>query len=70
MKLKKWQNIFHVSVNAKAIVQHVIQTKNGIIKHVNVSLKTIVSAKNIIVGILADVFVRMVSISKVLLILQ
>ena len=28
MKLKQWQNIFHVNVNANAIVQHVIQIKN------------------------------------------
>ena len=32
-------------VNANAIVQHVIQIKNGIIKHVNVNVKIIVSAK-------------------------
>ena len=30
------QNIFHVTVNANLIIQHVIQIKNGIIKHVNV----------------------------------
>ena len=30
------QNIFHVTVNANSIIQHVIQIKNGIIKHVNV----------------------------------
>ena len=29
-------------INANAVVQHVIQIKNGIIKHVNVSLKIIV----------------------------
>ena len=45
MKLKPWQNIFHVIVNANSIVQHVIQIKNGIIKHVNVNVKIIVSAK-------------------------
>ena len=28
MKRKQWQNIFHVNVNANAIVQHVIQIKN------------------------------------------
>ena len=27
MKLKQWQNIFHVIVNASCIVQHVIQNK-------------------------------------------
>ena len=53
MKLKQWQNIFLVIVNANPIVQHVIQKKkwnNGN-------------------GILAHVFVRIVSISKGLLII-
>ena len=45
MKLKQCQNIFHVIVNANSIVQHVIQIKNGIIKHVNVNIKIIISAK-------------------------
>ena len=27
-KLKQWQNIFHVIVNANSIVKHVIQIKN------------------------------------------
>ena len=58
MKLKQWENIFHVIVNANSIVQHVIQSKNGIIKDVNVNVKNIVSVKNIIVGILAHVFVE------------
>ena len=49
-------------VNANSIVQHVIQIKNGIIKHVNVNVKIIVHAKKIIVGILAHVFVRIASI--------
>ena len=53
MKQKHWWNISHVTVNANSIVQHVIQIKNGINKHDNVSVKLIVSAKNIIVGILA-----------------
>ena len=30
MKLKQWQNIFLVTVNANPIVQHVIQNKKGI----------------------------------------
>ena len=55
MKLKQRQNIFHVTVNAKAIVQHVIQNKNGMIKHASVNVKIIVSAKKIIVGIQAHV---------------
>ena len=48
-------------VNANSIVQYVIQIKNEITKHVNVHVKVIVSAKKIIVGILAHVFVRIVS---------
>ena len=62
IKLKQWQNVFRVIINANSIVQHVIQIKNGIIKHVNVNLKLILSAKKIIAGILARVFVRIVSI--------
>ena len=53
--------MFHVIVNPTAIVQHVIQIKNEIIKHVNVNVKVIVRAKKIIVGILAHVFVTFVS---------
>ena len=34
---------------------HVIQMKNGIMKHVNVSVKIILSANRIIIGILAHV---------------
>ena len=45
-------------LNANSIVQHVIQIENGIIKHVNVNVKIIISAKKIIAGILAHVFVR------------
>ena len=45
-------------VNANSIVQYKVQIKNGILKHVNVN----VSAKKIIVGILAHAFVRIVSI--------
>ena len=70
MKLKQWQNIFHVIVNANLIVQHVIQIRGRIRKHVNVNVKIIVTANRIIVEILAHVFVRTVSISKLLLILQ
>ena len=62
IKLKQWQDIFHVISNANSIVQHVIQIKNGIIKHVNMNVKIIISAKKIKVGILAHVFVRIVSI--------
>ena len=69
MKLKQWQNIFHVILNANSIVQYVVQMKKGIIKNVNVNVKIIVDAKNVIFGILAQVFVRIVSTKKVLLIL-
>ena len=57
-----------MTANATSIVQHVIQIKNGIMKHFNVSVKRIVCAKLIIVGILAHVFVKMVF--KVLLMIQ
>ena len=49
-------------LKASSIVQHVIQNKNGTIKHVNVNVKIIVKAKEIIAEILAHVFVRIVSI--------
>ena len=62
MKLKQWQNIFHVIANTNLIVQHVIKIKNGRIKHVNMNEKIIIITKKIIVGILAHVFVRIVSI--------
>ena len=48
-------------VNLNSLVQHVIQIKNGIIKHVTVDVKLILSAKKIVVGILAYVFVRIAS---------
>ena len=60
--LKQWQNIFHVIVNTNSVVQPVIKIKNWIIKHANVNVKVIVHGKNIVVGILAHVFVRIVSI--------
>ena len=53
---------FRVIVNANSVVQYVIQIKNGIIKHVNVNVRIIVSAKKITFGILPHVFVRIVSI--------
>ena len=56
-KLKEWQNVFDVIGNAKSIVQYVIQIKNGIMNYGNVRVKIAVSAKMIIVGILAHVFV-------------
>ena len=55
--------------DAKSMLQLATQMKNGIIKHVSVRVKIIVRAEKAIVGILAYVFVRMVSIEKVLLII-
>ena len=52
MKLKQWQNIFHVST----VVQLAIQITNGITKLVNITVRTIVHAKKIIAWILAHVF--------------
>ena len=62
MKLKQWKSVFNAIVNGNSIVQNVVQIKNGIIKHVNVDVKTNISAKKIIVGILAHVFMSIVSI--------
>ena len=41
IKLKQWQNIFHAIANANSMAQHVIQMKNGVIKHVNLHVKVI-----------------------------
>ena len=58
--------IKHVScdflVNANLILKHVILTKNGIMIKVNVDVKSISHAEEVIVGILAHVFVRKVGI--------
>ena len=45
-----------------SIVHLAIQIKNGIMKHINVTVKIIVRAKNIIDGILTHVFARIASI--------
>ena len=52
--------MFHAVVNAISMVHDIIQNKNEIIKLVNVNVKIIISAKKIIVGILAHVFVKIV----------
>ena len=52
--------MFHATINANSIVQHVIQIKNGIMY--NVSVKSMASTKRITVGIPAHVFVRIVRI--------
>ena len=56
--------IKHISCDreCKSVGEHVIQIKNGIIIHANRSVKSIVSPKKKIVGILAHVFVKMASI--------
>ena len=55
----------HISCDCKCKFSStiVIQIKIGIIKHVNENVKIIISAKMIIVGILAQVFVRIASIT-------
>ena len=68
MKLKQLQYIFNVIVNAKSIVQYVFKAKNA--KHANVNVKIMISVKKITVVILAHVFVRIVSIFKMLVKLQ
>ena len=62
--------MLHGIVNANSIVQHAIQIKNEITKHVKVNTKLIIRVKNIIAGILSHVFLTIVCISNVLLILQ
>ena len=57
--------LFHVLVNANSIVQHVIQIKNGMKKHVSVNANIIVSAKKIKVRILADVFLSIIDTSVI-----
>ena len=49
-------------LNVNSIVQHVLRIKNGIMRNVNVSVKSTGRAKKVIVGILAHVFLRIVSI--------
>ena len=48
-------------VNANSTLQHVIQIKNGMMKHANVNVKTFKCATKILVGILESVFVKMVN---------
>ena len=57
--------LFHVLVNANSIVQHVIQIKNGMKKHVSVNANILVSAKKIKVRILADVFLSIIDTSVI-----
>ena len=69
MKLKHWWNICHAIVNANSIIKHASQIKIGIMINLNESVKSAGNAKKkkiyiyiYIVGILAHVFARMVSI--------
>ena len=47
-------------VNANSRVQHVIQTKNGIMINTNAIVRGTVDVRKINVGIVAHVFVRIV----------
>ena len=57
-KLKHQSDIFHATVIANLIVKHLIQIENGITVNVNVSVKSIILPKKIVVEILSYVFVR------------
>ena len=57
-------------VDVNSIVKHVTQIINGIKKGFNLSVKVIIGAKKIIVGILAHIFLKIVSTSKSLGIIQ
>ena len=55
--------MFPAIANAHSIVQHsIVKIKNGIMNHINVSVKIILRAQKIKVGILTQVFVIMVRI--------
>ena len=62
--------MFHTIGNVNSIIQFAIEIKNVITKHVNVNVKIIVNAKDIIVGILAHLFLRTASIYRVFLMIQ
>ena len=61
-KVKVAVKIFHMIVNEKLIAKLAIQIKSWIMTNVNVSARSIVSAKKINIGTLVCVFVRIVSI--------
>ena len=62
----------HVSYDWKCKFNNTIcnWNQNVITKHVNVNVKIIVNAKDIIVGILAHLFLRTASIYRVFLMIQ
>ena len=62
MKLKHWQNMFHVIINADSTVKHVIQIKKGSNDECQYECKKFIHAKKVIVGILVHKFVRIVGI--------
>ena len=45
MKLNQRQNIFHVIKNVNSVVQHVIQIKNGLVRHVDMNVTVILKAR-------------------------
>ena len=59
---KALTKIYLSDMNATLIVGNTTLTKSGMMKHVNVSVKTIKYSKKITFAILVHVFVRMVSI--------
>ena len=67
MKLKCWEKTFQSITNANSIAKYVIEIKSGIMINDNVSVKSIVCAKKIIVAILVCENIRYL---KVLLMIQ
>ena len=59
MKLKQWQNIFHVIVDVVSIVQHVIETKKGIIKQALKSVTNTSLTKCYEIALVIDVSTKM-----------
>ena len=51
--------IYHENVNVNLMEQNIIQIIGGILINLDVSVKSIIYMKNIIQGILVDVFVKM-----------
>ena len=51
-----------MDVNTNSIVRYVIESKSGLIKHVNENIRIVKSVKRILVGILAQVFAKIISI--------
>ena len=62
VSLKYYSKHTSCDCKCKFDIKHVIQTKNGVMLNVNAIVKSIIRAKNIIVGILAFAFVIIVVI--------